>query len=269
MNYADWSQWYDLFYSVGDGETSDEASFYIDAITAADGPVLEIGVGTGRIAIPAAERGAEIVGVDANLEMLTVAQKKAELSSPMSGSLTLLEADMRTLDLRRKDFALVILPARVLLLATSYDEQLQTLCSAARHVRPGGTLILNVFNPLTDRISDGEHEPFVFGETVDPDSGKRYRLLAVDNHDTEAQINDARQIVEEVRNDGEAVEVARLSVRLRYSFPHEIFAMIEETPLQVEHLYGDFSGSPFEEDSEEMIFVCRKGGDTDVATEQR
>lgn len=258
MNYAEWAKWYDLFYSGKEGETGDEAAFYLQEMLHAQGPVLEIGVGTGRIAIPAADGGAEVVGVDASPEMLAVAKAKAEACSPMSGSLTLTLGDMRTLDLRRHDFALVTIPARTLLLATTCEEQLATLCSAARHLRPGGRLIFNVFNPTQDLIFDESHEPVEIGEVQDADSGKLFRLSAINRFDTEKQINDATQFVEEIKTSGKSIEQARLAVKLRYLFPHEIFSMLEETNLQVESVSGSFDRSAFDEESDEMIFVASR-----------
>lgn len=258
MNYADWAKWYDLFYSGEEGESSEEARFYLQEALNADGPVLEIGVGTGRIAVTSAKRGAEVTGVDASAEMLTVAKTKAEAVSPMPGSLTLTKADMRTLDLRRHDFALVTIPARTLLLATTEEDQLATLCSAARHLRPGGRLIFNMFNPTPDLVFDESQEPVEIGEAHDPETGKRYRLSAINRFDPESQINDATQFVEEIEANGNCVERAQLAVRLRYLFPHEVFSMLEETSLVVEGVFGSFDGSPFDELSEEMIFVANR-----------
>lgn len=255
MNYAEWAKWYDLFYST---ESSEEVDFYLNEAVSAGGAVLEIGVGTGRIAIPAAERGVEVFGVDASPEMLAVAGAKAEARSPMSGSVTLTQADMRSLDLQRKDFSLVTIPARTLLLATTYEDQLATLCSAARHLRPGGRLVFNIFNPTPDLIFDDSEEPVEIGEVVDAESGGRYRLSAVSRFDAESQINDATQVVEKIAPGGTLSEQARLSVKLRYLFPHEVFSILEETNLEVEDLFGWFDRSPFDEESDELIFVARR-----------
>ena len=255
MNYADWSQWYDLFYSTESGE---EVDFYVEEAIAANGPVLEIGVGTGRIAIPVAKRGIEVFGVDMSPEMLAVAEAKASAASPLTGSLTLAEADMRTLRLTKTDFALVTIPARTLLLATTPEEQADTLCSAARHLRPGGKLILNVFNPTPDLIFDDSADPVFIGEVTDSTSGKTFQLSAINRFDPETQINSAMQIVEEVHAGGSTEVVAELPVTLRYLFPHEIFAMLEDTNLQVDAVYGWFDRSPFDEDCDEIIFVATR-----------
>ncbi|MDA0232529.1 MAG: class I SAM-dependent methyltransferase [Chloroflexi bacterium] len=261
MNYSEWADWYDLFYSTESGE---EAAFYLEETLSAGGPVLEIGVGTGRIAIPAAKQGAEVFGVDSSPEMLAVAASKAKAAAPLPGGLTLIRADMRTLQLGRTDFALVTIPARTLLLATSYEEQQATLCCAARHLRPGGRLIFNIFNPTPELIFDNSPEPVEIGEAAiagtETEHGRRFRLSAVNRFDAETQINDATHVVEEIGRDGVSIERARLNVRLRYLFPHEVFSMLEEIEVQVDALSGWFDGSPFDEESEEMVFVASRPG---------
>ncbi len=253
MNYAEWAKWYDLFYSTAGRE---EVDFYVDEAVGSGGPVLEIGVGTGRVAIPTASRGLEVFGVDASPEMLAVAEAKAAKRSPLTGSLTLTQADMRSLDLQRKDFSLVTIPSRTLLLSTIYEDQLATLCSAARHLRPGGKLVFNVFNPTPDLIFDESAEPVEIGEATDNGSGRRYRLSGINRFDTESQINNAVQVVEEIGDDGTRKEIAHLPVVLRYLHPHEVFAMLEETNLEVESMFGGFDREPFREDSPEIIFVA-------------
>ena len=218
----------------------------------------QIGVGTGRIAIPAASRGAHIYGVDLSREMLEVAESKAQQAGPLDGELTLVEADMRSLDLGRKDFDLVIMPARTLLLATSYEEQLDALCRAAAHLKPGGRLVFNAFNPTPDLIFDDSELPVEIGSATDPASGIEYVLSAVNRFDTESQINDATQIVHQVDENGELKEVASLPVRLRYLHPHEVFSLCEEIGLNIESIFGWFDRSTFTEDSEELVVVASR-----------
>ena len=257
MNYAEWAKWYDLFYST---ESGDEVEFYLDMMRQANGPVLEIGVGTGRIAIPAAKEGIEVVGVDFSREMLDVAEAKAKAAAPLPGGLTLIHGDMRRLDLGRKDFALVTIPARTLLLATTRQEQADTLCCAAHHLRPGGILALNVFNPTEDLIYDDSDEPILIGEVANPDSGATFRLTGINRFDTEAQLNRGTQIAEEISPGGETVRSAELEVTLRYLPPKELFSLLEETGLAARELYGDFDGSPLDEDSDEIIVIADLAG---------
>lgn len=253
MNYAEWAKWYDIFYST---ESGDEVEFYLDLMRRADGPVLEVGVGTGRIAIPAAKEGVEVFGVDFSREMLAVAEAKARAAAPLPGGLTLLEGDMRRLDLGRKDFALVTIPARTLLLATTRQEQADTLCCASRHLRSGGILALNVFNPSDDLIYDDSDEPILIGEVTDQETGKSFRLSGVNRFDVESQLNHGTQTAEELSPTGEVLRRAELAVTLRYLWPDDLFSLLDEAGLAAHELYGDFQASMLTVDSEEIVVIA-------------
>ena len=254
MNYSLWAEWYDVIYSAA---PPDEAEFYLELYRNAGGSVLEVGVGTGRIAIPAAKAGAEVVGVDLSQEMLDVAHRKALAATPLIGSLQLVRADMRRLDMRRK-CALVTIPARTLLLATTAEDQVATLCCAARHLAPGARLVFNAFVPDPELIADRETEPFKWGETVHPETGNRCEVWAVNQFDTRSQLNHGGQIVRELAPDGSLQRSVELDVLLRYLYPTEAVAMVEEAGLRVVEIYGGFDRSPLSEDSEEMVFVCER-----------
>ena len=110
MDYARWAERYDIFYEAA---PEGELEFYLNAIDRCGGSVLELGVGTGRIAIPAAAMGHDVMGVDVNRPMLDRARLKST-AAPLPGKLQLIEGDMSKIDLPHKDFDLVIIPAHTL-----------------------------------------------------------------------------------------------------------------------------------------------------------
>ena len=110
--------------------------------------------------------------------MLKVAERKALEAAPLSGSLKLIQADMRNFDLRRQ-FPVVMIPARTLLLATTEEDQFHTLCCAARHLEPDGTLAFNLFYPDPEMLADDPDEEFLLevvekadGRSADQDTGE-------------------------------------------------------------------------------------------------
>jgi SAM-dependent methyltransferase len=252
VNYAAWADWYDVVYST---EGSGEVDFYVDLAKHSGGPVLEIGVGTGRIAIPTARAGIDIVGVDLSPEMLDVTRKRLE-GRRFSSKLELIQADMRNLDLKRK-FRLVTIPARALLLADNPDDQLATLRSARSHLARGGRLALNVFVPDPHMLGDESRSPFFWDEVTNPANGRRCLLWALNRFDTTAQTNDGLQIIEELDERGRVATKVYLDVRLRYLYPPELRLMLERCGLRILHELGDFSGSPFDEHSPEYVVICR------------
>jgi SAM-dependent methyltransferase len=141
----------------------EDISFYVEeALAAGDGPVLELGVGTGRIAIPTAMAGVHVIGVDSSAEMLAVCRQRAEEAGIAD------RLDLRLGDLRRPPVddcvGLVTCPFRAYLHLATDEERLEALAAARDRLRPDGRLVFDVFAPSPEDIeeTDGrwiEREP--------------------------------------------------------------------------------------------------------------
>lgn len=257
MDYDAWAEWYDVFYSTAGVE---DVAFYVELAQASGGPVLEIGCGTGRVSLPIAAAGIDVVGVDFSPAMLAKAKERAAGTQNLSGSYEFIQGDMRTLALDRQ-FPLVIIPARTLYLALTPEEQVESLRRAAAHMAPGGTLAFNLFVPDPDLVSDTWEEPFAMGETINPATGLRCYLSAVNRPDPIAQTIHSEQTVEEMDESGSVVRTEVLEVDLRFMYPSEVHVMLEEAGLTADQVFGGFRGEPLEEDSEEMVWVVRRMGE--------
>jgi SAM-dependent methyltransferase len=255
MNYEAWAEWYDIFYAAAD---PGDVEFYRALCKASGGPVLEIGVGTARIALPLAQQGMEIVGIDLNEPMLKVARQKALDVAPLSGSLKLIQADMTNFDLKRQ-FPVVTIPARTLLLATTKEDQFHTLCCAARHLDQEGTMAFNLFYPDSDMLADNPDEEFLL-EVVEKPDGGRYVLTAKNHFNTATQLNHGVQIAEELDATGEVLRREELEVTVRYLYPDQVIALCERAGLDVIEMWGDFEGTDITEESDEIVVICRRAG---------
>jgi SAM-dependent methyltransferase len=141
----------------------EDISFYVEeALAAGGGPVLELGVGTGRIAIPTALAGVHVIGVDSSAEMLAVCRQRAGEAGIAD------RLDLRLGDLRRppvdERVALVTCPFRAYLHLATDEERLEALAAARDLLRPDGRLVFDVFAPSHEDIeeTDGrwiEREP--------------------------------------------------------------------------------------------------------------
>jgi SAM-dependent methyltransferase len=140
----------------------EDVSFYVDEALAAGGEVVELGVGTGRIAIPTALAGAHVIGVDSSEEMLAVCAERARQAGVES------QLDLRLGDLRRppvdERVLLVTCPFRAYLHLRDDEERLEGLRAARELLRPGGRLVFDVFTPSAEDVeeTDGrwlEREP--------------------------------------------------------------------------------------------------------------
>ncbi|HEY3250303.1 MAG TPA: class I SAM-dependent methyltransferase, partial [Ignavibacteria bacterium] len=213
------------------------------------GPVLEAGVGTGRIFVPALKGSADIYGIDYSEQMLCRLKEKINEKEHHRIS----KQDIRSFKLDKK-FDLVISPFRVFQHFLSIEDQLNALNCIYEHLNPGGRLIFDVFNPDLKRITqdadnvlefDGEYEP---GKKL-----KRFSSVRYDN------INQILGITFKFVWDenGEEKEDEFYTL-LRYYFLYELENLIGRTKFRLDNIYGGFDRSKLNNDSKEFIVVCRK-----------
>ena len=253
MNYYDsWAEIYDWVYAW----RRDDVRFYVEQARLSGGSVLELGSGTGRVAIPIARAGVEVVGLESSTAMLREAQRKTGAASEASAGVPLwVEGDMRDFSLGRK-FALVIIPFRGFLSLLSVGEQLDCLRHIRGHLAPGGRLIFDVFVPDLDMLTDDDSTPFYVEDVRHPDSDRRLIIWHHNRFDNHNQINNARTILEEVDSGGEVVRRLYREFQVRYIHRFEAQHLLELAGFRVEELYGDFELGPFDEDSADMVWVA-------------
>jgi len=159
----------------------EDVEFYVDLARESGGPVVELGAGTGRIAVPTAAAGIRVIGVDSSRRMLEVCAEAAA----QAGVAALL--DLRVGDLRDPPVAervpLVTCPFRAFLHLHDDDERLRAFCAARELLLPGGTLAFDVFAPGADDVAEThgrwlEREPGIF-ERANWDVERRVLTLSV------------------------------------------------------------------------------------------
>jgi SAM-dependent methyltransferase len=250
----------DLYDYVVPYATRGDVDFFIAESRAANGPVLEVGCGTGRVLIPTARAGVPIAGLDGSAAMLDQLRRKldAEDASVRSG-VRLYERDMRDFELHQK-FALVTLPFRPFQHLLTVDDQLACLTTIHRHLDEGGRVILDLFNPSLDYLVNrrtGEILPD--GPAVDLPDGRRlerhFRVVAADRF---TQVNDVELIYDVTEADGRKRRAVH-AFRMRYLFRYEAEHLLVRAGFDVEHLYAGYDRSLYGSTYPgELIFVARK-----------
>jgi SAM-dependent methyltransferase len=212
----------------------EDVPFYVEEAVRSGGPVLELGVGTGRIAVPIAAAGIRVVGVDLSAGMLEVARERADLAG--------VEVDLRHGDMRDppvdRTFPLVICPFRSLLhMETDADRRL-ALRAVSRGLSPGhGRFVFDVFTPSAEDIADThgrfiEREPGIW-ERADWDEATRTLILRLRSADAESEMSLAWLSVPEWRQ------------------------LLVEEGFVVDALYGWFDRTPWR-GGEDSVWVCRR-----------
>jgi SAM-dependent methyltransferase len=211
---------------------TEDIGFYVDLAIVTGGPVLEVGVGSGRIAVPTALAGIPVVGVDISEDMLDLAWAKA---LPHGVPLRLVHADMRDLpDLGT--FRLVTVPFRAFLHLRDDTERLEVLRALRRRLRPGGTLAFDVFHP--DRVDIEE----THGRWLERERGIHERA---DWRPRDQSLTLA------VRTSGrEAV------MELWWAEPRTWSGLLAQAGFDDVRCYGGFHGQPLRIDSPDSVWVA-------------
>jgi SAM-dependent methyltransferase len=247
---TDPADYYDVwaeFYDAEHRELQDDIDFYVDLATDADGPVLEVGCGTGRIYLELLRAGVDADGIDLSAEMLDRLREKAR-SEDLDPSVR--QADVTDFDADR-EYALVVVPFRALLHLTSLDEQRAALGCIREALAPDGRLAFNVFAPDFDVICEyGEEQEAIFEH-----DGEEYRMVSETTFvdEIECVTREHRRLYDE---DDELV--AEQSFDLHVAFEREFELLLEVTGFSEWTVYGGFDYDPLESTDQEMVWVVER-----------
>jgi SAM-dependent methyltransferase len=214
---------------------TEDVGFYVDRALASGGPVVELAVGTGRIAVPIAQAGVDVIGIDSSPGMLAVARASAEVSG-VSERLDLRLGDLREPPVPER-VPLAICPFRSLLHMETEAEKSRALAAARDLLEPGGSYVFDVFAPSREDIEEThdrwlEREPGIYERAV-WDEGSRTLSLSVRSGEEQATFG------------------------LHWLSAPEWLRLLDAAGFDVEALYGWFDERPYDGE-EDMVFVCRR-----------
>jgi len=221
-----------------------------------DLPILELGVGTGRVAIPLLRSGLHVVGIDRSEAMLAVARRKLEALRPhrLAANLRLLKEDMTDFDLG-ESFGLIFCALGGFMHLRSQENQVRALECARRHLASDGLLVIDLpaFEPQ-------EWEPGVQPMTLDWTRKDAVRDVLVSKFrscqaDPARQVQHVTHIYEEWGPQG-SLRRRLVTFELRSVHRHEMELLLNRAGLQMRDLYGTYDLSPYDLHAPRMIFVA-------------
>ena len=235
MERGTWDEAYAERYDEWSAHMTADIPFYVDLARRTDGPIVELAVGNGRVAIPVAlATGRRVIGIDRSPAMLEQAREAAAAAGA--------ELDLRLADIR--DFAiaepatLIYCPARSLLHLPTWADRRTVFERVAASLRPGGRFAWNAF------VFDHHYAANADGVRVDAPVPHTVRYVAAENR-------------LDIVMDGGATS------SLWWATRNEWLGLIDVAALELESLFGGFSGEPFTEGSREYVFVARRAVDAD------
>ena len=209
---------------------TEDVAFYVELARAAEGPLVELAVGNGRVAIPVAQAtGRRVIGIDTSPAMLEQARLRAAEAN--------VELDLRLGDMRELKLvdsaALVYCPFRALLHLPTWADRRRTFERVAASLRPRGWFAWNAF-AFDHRIAtsrDGRHQDEPVPHTIRYDVADNRVDITLDSGGTSS---------------------------LWWATKNEWLGLIDVSELELEALYGGFAGESLGEDSREYVFVTRR-----------
>ena len=249
--YTDPELYDSLFPNAGSGVIDDAVrrerilaseKFYLEEARRAGGQVLEMACGSGRLTIPIAQSGIDIVGADLSRSMLERARVKARQAGV---TVRLVEADMRQFDLREK-FAAILIPGNSLLHLETVDHWKRCLACVAKHLAPDGRLIFDI-------------SKWDIALLARP-AGERFPALTSGNITIEESASyDAARQVREITwhfSTPEQRDYRVIAYRLRVVFPQELPLLLESAGFQLDARYGEFTREQFASSSPRQVCIC-------------
>lgn len=232
------------FYDVEFAGRDRELPFFRRAAARAGGPILEVACGTGRLTVPLAEDGRDVVGLDLSAPMLARARERA---AARGVTIEWIHADCRAMRLDRR-FALLFSATGAMQHLLDHASVCAFLAAARAHLAPGGRLILDVFNPDVRKLARPPL-PYRFKQFTDAAGA----TVTVDA--TSWYIADSQQLRFDLEYRIGALPIRTKRVTMRCFFPEELLSLCRGAGFAIEQRYGDYEAGPFTADSGRQIVV--------------
>jgi cyclopropane fatty-acyl-phospholipid synthase-like methyltransferase len=245
-SYDETASFYDLF------AESDDIQFFVEQAAEAGHQCLELGVGTGRVAVELAKRGHRVVGIDISAGMLAVARDKiAREANHVDGRISVIRTDMRCFALRRR-FDLLYSPGGGFQECLTKDDMDRCLERVRCHMKPKARLVLAIWLPSLDRkygVRDfEEHEVTRDGRTV---------IRSIVWQEAREGMLPTIEIFHQVFTGERLKEEHRVSTVVNILDPKQLRRTLSDGGFEMLEEFGDFEMKPYEPGDEWMVTVAR------------
>ena len=231
-----------------------DVRFYTNLAVGSGGPVLELGVGTGRVAREIAKAGVDVVGVEPMRPMLKQAEQRlSKLSTAARNRVELRRGTLERLRLRRR-FPLVIAPFNVWMHLYTRRDIERGLATVRHHLGPRGRFAFDVLLPDPASLARDPKRRYSGGWVRHPRDGVRYRYSEYFSYDPVTQIE---TIMMDFEHPNQPNRSFCTPLTQRQFFPAELEALLYYNGFTVESHTGDFEGSPITATHESQVIIAR------------
>ncbi|MFQ3664027.1 MAG: class I SAM-dependent methyltransferase [Chloroflexaceae bacterium] len=246
---------YDILAHYYDADLRDyheDLPFLREMARRADGPLLELMCGTGRLLLPLAEAGFTITGVDSSPAMLAVARAHVE-EAGLHDRVTLIQGDVRDVALPAETFSLAFVAVNSFMHLATVRDQLACLTNVRRALQRQGLLIIDLFNPNPAEILR-EDNRLVLEREYRLNGRQVQKFVAIDS-DAATQISRVTFLYDETDADG---HVTRRTSRfvLRWFYRYEIEHLLARAGFMTRAVYGSYDLAQYDSDSARLIVIA-------------
>ncbi|MXW28870.1 MAG: class I SAM-dependent methyltransferase [Chloroflexi bacterium] len=234
-----WAEVYDQVHAHLDTPEAIDPAVSVLSELAGDGPALELGIGTGRIALPLARRGVCVEGMDASAAMVEKMRQK-----PGGADIPVHLGDFAKFDLG-SSYSVVFVVFNTFFALTSQDEQASCMRSVSRHLSDEGVLVIEAFVPDMGRFERGQH---ISASNITQESVS----INLDRHNPVTQT----VVSSHLRLSPTGVEI--FPVAVRYAWPSELDLMARLAGLRLRSRWADWHRSPFTATSPGHVSVYQR-----------
>lgn len=240
-------------YDLEHDDFTDDVELLLELADISDGPILELGCGTGRVMQPLCDAGYEVVGIDSSGRMLEAAERRLESSE----NAHFVKGDMADfIDVTGGPFDLTIASLNSIMHLTSQDAQRAMMVSAWRSLMPGGRFVIDTLNPSVGQLNHLLNKTHLEGSwtTVDNTAIDKWSHREPSE---EAQIVDTLIWYDHLSADGEYKRV-RTRFDLRYTYQSELTLLLELAGFGRVDWYGSYDLDPWYADADRIIAIAHK-----------
>lgn len=221
----------------------------------ASGPILEVGCGTGRLLLPLARAGHEVVGLDNSAAMLARARRRLAVEEVnVAGKVMLVQGDALSLpeQVAGRRYGLVLIPYNTLLHFPP-REAATLLRQTTRVLASHGRLFIDVVSPFALAEQEDTVVPVLETTLHDEETGAVIEQWSRSHLDSESQI---MHVAWEFRNTAVSGDSQTLDMAYHYTYPHQLELLLRQAGLRLTELWGDYERGPFTEQSERLLVLA-------------
>lgn len=241
------------YYDADMGDYADDMPFYRELARRSDGPILDAMCGTGRVIVALARAGFQTVGLDIAPEMLRLVEQKIAAQN-LGARLRVVQGDVRSFALPER-FGLVLVPLNSFMHLETVEHQLQALQALRRHLAPGGTLVLDLFNPDPRELL-ADQGVLIHERTFATADGRPVQKFVLRRTDIAEQRQMVEFIYDELAEDGRVLR-RRMPFVMRWLYRFEAEHLLRLAGLRVTAIYGDYELEPYGSESPQLLIMAQ------------